>query len=169
MAETCSHIALRRLNGPESQESYQALPEVYLTQDDRKCLVITADYLPHKIVTNDLIQFTGPDSFLWLGRYDNLISSGGIKIVPEEVEAKVMAKTGLECAVVDLPDNELGQKVVFVFEKGKLPIAIQELKTDLDQLLPRHWRPKEILFVDSFPRNKTWKIDRRKLRTSVAQ
>jgi O-succinylbenzoic acid--CoA ligase len=90
MTETSSHIALRRLNGLARQKDYQALPGVKLTGDERGCLVIETDYLPGRIVTNDLVKFTGPGFFTWLGRYDNLINSGGIKIVPEEVEAMIL-------------------------------------------------------------------------------
>jgi len=54
MAETCSHVALRRLNGPGRQSDYHALPEVTLTLDERGCLVINAPFLPHQVITNDL-------------------------------------------------------------------------------------------------------------------
>jgi O-succinylbenzoic acid--CoA ligase len=167
MAETCSHVALRRLNSPDRQKDYLALPEVLLNLDERGCLVINAQYLPDKVATNDLVKFTSHNSFIWLGRYDNLINYGGIKIVPEEVEAIVMAKTTLECAVLGLPDNKLGQKLVFVFEKEKTSATPTELKTNLEKILPRHWQPKDIVQVKKFPRNNSLKIDRNKLAEQI--
>jgi O-succinylbenzoic acid--CoA ligase len=92
MAETCSHVAVRRLNGSGRKETFQALSGVTLTQDTRDCLIIDATWLPGQIITNDIVEFTDHKSFNWLGRYDNLINSGGIKIVPEEVESAIMAR-----------------------------------------------------------------------------
>ncbi len=163
MAETSSHIALRRLNGPFPQQNYQALPGITLTTDERGCLIIEADYLPNKVITNDLVAFTEPGSFNWLGRYDNLINSGGVKIVPEEVEALIHSRTLLTCLAIGLPDNRLGQKLVFVFENEQAPDSLPTLKADFDNFLPRYWRPKEIYCVEHFPRNESMKVDRRKL------
>jgi o-succinylbenzoate---CoA ligase len=163
MTETCSHIAIRRLNGPDRQEAYHALPGVTLTHDKRGCLVIAATWLPAQINTNDLVTFTGANAFTWLGRYDNLINSGGIKTIPEEVEAIIMASTSLECIVIGLPDNKLGQKLVFVFEQDKTPGDLSLLRTNLEKLLPHHVQPKYMVQVKQFPRNKAFKVDRVKL------
>jgi O-succinylbenzoic acid--CoA ligase len=163
MAETCSHVAIRRLSGTDHKEAYHALSGVTLTQDERGCLVIDATWLPGQVITNDLVEFTGPGSFKWLGRYDNLINSGSIKIVPEEVESIIMAGTTLECAVIGLPDKKLGQKLVLVLEEDKTPIALSTLKSCLEIVLPRHLRPKDIIQVKKFPRNSSFKIDRKKL------
>jgi O-succinylbenzoic acid--CoA ligase len=103
------------------------------------------------------------DSFIWLGRYDNLINSGGIKIAPEEVESLILTKTMLECVAIGLPHKKLGHKLVFVFEHEQIPDSFASLKSDLDSFLPRHWRPKDLIVVDKFPRTDSMKIDRRKL------
>src|SRR5690606_39963616 len=42
-----------------------------------------------KVVTNDLGELVSEDAFRWLGRYDNIINSGGIKLIPEVIEDKV--------------------------------------------------------------------------------
>jgi O-succinylbenzoic acid--CoA ligase len=168
MAETCSHVALRRLNGVGRQEAFQALPGVTLARDERDCLVISATYLPGQVVTNDLVEFTGPGFFKWLGRYDNLINSGGIKIVPEEIEATIMANTRRECIVIGLNDRKLGQKLVFVFEKSPIKKPVSSLKTALENGLPPHWRPKKIICVEKFPRNNSFKVDRRMLSEMIS-
>lgn len=163
MAETCSHVAIRRLNGPDRQPDYCGLPDVSLSADERDCLVIQASYLPAPVVTNDMVRITGKNRFQWIGRYDNLINSGGIKIVPEEVESMIMEKLSLECVAVGLPDNKLGNKLVIAIEKGITTEAVTALKTKIENILPRRWKPREVLSIDRFPRNDAMKIDRRRL------
>jgi O-succinylbenzoic acid--CoA ligase len=169
MAETCSHVALRKISAPAPQPDYHALPGVELSVDDRGCLVITADYLPETIVTNDLAELTGPGSFRWIGRFDNLINSGGVKVVPEELESRIREMTGQECAVIGLPDRKLGQKLVLVIEKSKDPTREIMIMAELKLLLPHKLQPKEIIGVEKFPRNPALKLDRRILTKMVCQ
>lgn len=163
MAETCSHVAIRRLSGMDHERYYNALPGVEFDCDERNCLIIKADYLKDKIITNDVVDLRDSLSFRWIGRYDNLINSGGIKIVPEEVEAVISKSTGLECAVIGVADQKLGQKMILVLEKGGSEITPEELKASLLEELPEHMQPKEIVFVDQIPRNNSFKVDRKKL------
>ena len=162
MAETCSHIALRRINGPGAQPDYHALPGIELNLDNRGCLVVEAPYLPNTIITNDLVVFSGPGAFLWTGRYDNLINAAGIKIVPEEMEARIAESTGLVCTVIGLPDEPLGQKAVVVFEMTP-EISQSYIISSMQDLFPGKKQPPEIVWVDAFPRNASAKVDRRKL------
>ena len=122
MAETCSHIALRRINGPNPDKSYQALPGIKLETDQRNCLVIKAPYLPGPVITNDQVRLEGNGRFRWIGRFDNLINSGGIKVVPEEVESALADKTGIEFALIGLPDPKFGQRLVLVTEAKRKPL-----------------------------------------------
>jgi O-succinylbenzoic acid--CoA ligase len=163
MTETASHIALRKLNGSVREKSYHALPGVNISVDNRGCLIITAPWLINPIKTNDLVELSGTTSFRWLGRFDNLINSGGIKIVPEEVEAIVAEKTGKECVAIGIPDPKLGQKLVFVLEGDQLTGSPETLKSEFDNILPRRWKPKSVVLVPKFPRNEALKVDRRKL------
>jgi O-succinylbenzoic acid--CoA ligase len=163
MAETCSHIALRRLNGPEKQEDYHALPDISLGQDERGCLVIEAAYLPHKVITNDLVNFTGPDSFVWMGRFDNLINSGGIKIVPEELEMRIQEQTGLSCAIIGLPDLKHGQRLVLVAEKANSAFKESGIKSEIQKFLPPPLQIKDIILIEKLPRNSALKVDRKRL------
>lgn len=163
MAETCSHVAIRRLSGVNYERYYSALPGVEFDNDERNCLVIKAGYLKEKIITNDVVDLRDSFTFRWIGRYDNLINSGGVKIVPEEVEAVISKSTGLDCAVIGVPDKKLGQKMVLVLERGGSEITPEELKASLLEELPEHMQPREIVFVDQMPRNSSFKVDRRKL------
>lgn len=169
MAETCSHVAIRKLNGADRHQNYHALPGVNLTQDERNCLVISANWIPHPVITNDMVKFTGTDSFTWLGRFDNLINSGGIKIVPEETESLIAEKTGLECALIGIPDEVLGQRLVLVAEKYH-PVADESwIMSELQKLFPPNLLPKKIILVEKLPRNNSFKLDRKTLTNSVSR
>lgn len=167
MAETCSHIAIRRVSGLEYERYYHAIPGVSFTVDERNCLAIKADFLHDKVQTNDVIDLVDAETFRWIGRYDNLINSGGVKIVPEEVEAIVSKTTGLDCAVIGLPDKKLGQRVVLILEKGGSEITPEEVKSALISELPNRLQPKEIVFVEELPRNHSFKVDRNKLAAQI--
>ncbi|MFV0592819.1 MAG: AMP-binding protein [Draconibacterium sp.] len=163
MAETSSHVALRRVNSPDKSKFFTAIPGVHFETDERGCLVIHADYLDNPIVTNDLVEFIDPHTFRWLGRFDNLINSGGVKIVPEELEALLSKITGLSSAFIGLPDAKLGSKLVLVIEKNLRHTNPSELSETLKSYFPKLHQPKEIIVVDEIPRNASFKIDRKKL------
>jgi O-succinylbenzoic acid--CoA ligase len=163
MAETSSHIALRRLNGSNKEDFYRKMPGVGISIDERQCLVIRAPWIPHQVITNDIVEIIKGDTFRWIGRHDNLINSGGVKIVPEEVESMVKSKTGKECIAVGLPDPKFGHRLVFAMEKDQVTGSADELKNEFASVLPRRWKPTAIFTVVSFPRNDALKIDRRKL------
>jgi len=87
MTETLSHVALRRLSGPEATEWYTPMAGVSLSVTAEGCLVIDAPALHDgPLVTNDRAELLGDGRFKILGRRDNVICSGGLKIQAEEVE-----------------------------------------------------------------------------------
>lgn len=168
MSETCSHVAIRRLSGPTYERHYSALPGVEFAVDSRNCLIIKADYLENEVITNDVADLVDSKKFRWIGRYDNLINSGGVKIVPEEVEALISKNTGLDCAVIGLTDAQLGQKLVLVVEKGRSEVTVDEISVQLKDELPKHLQPKEIVIVEQLPRNSSFKVDRIKLLQKIS-
>jgi O-succinylbenzoic acid--CoA ligase len=162
MAETCSHIALRKISGETPDKYFQTLPGIQIEVDDRGCIVIMAPYLSDRVITNDIIELIDSTHFIWKGRFDNLINSGGIKIKPEELEASISKLLDLECAVLGVPDDKLGQKVVMVAE-SKDPINQQDILTVLKENLPAYHVPGKVYVLDEFPRNDSFKVDRKKL------
>ena len=87
MTETLSHIALRRISGPEASEWYMPFPTVKLSTTDEGCLVIDApEVCAQTLTTNDIVELKSDGRFRIRGRKDNVICSGGIKIQIEEVE-----------------------------------------------------------------------------------
>lgn len=166
MTETLSHIALQKLNGEGKSECFRVLPGVSVELDERGCLVITTEYLLEKVVTNDLAQLLSPDGFLWLGRVDNIINTGGVKVSPEQVEAKLYkAIKGIGIAerfvVSSVPDYRTGEKVVLVVEQDEIGDQLRRRMHELfDVCLSRYERPRSIYCIDSFPLTESGKINR---------
>jgi 2-furoate---CoA ligase len=116
--------------------------------------------------TGDLGKFDA-DGDLWVvGRVDDMIASGGENIYPEEVEdALIRSKLVAACAVVGMPDDRLGAKVVAFVEPAVAELGAEQLeKACLRSGLARFKRPKEYVFVKSIPRSASGKLLRRKLR-----
>lgn len=164
MTETLSHIALRRLH-PEPQAEYQVLPGIEISTDQRGCLVIDGPALGvERLITHDVVALSGPGQFEWLGRFDNLINSGGYKWHPEQMEARLAAYAAELLGdraffFGALPDAKLGQRVVLVIE-GEDDLSRAQLTALLDGIFPRYQRPKAIYYVPSLARTPTNKIRR---------
>lgn len=169
MTETITHIAVKRLNqfknltGSESMISnYEVLPDIAISKDKRGCLVINAPKVSKKdIVTNDLIELISPTEFKWLGRLDTIINSGGIKLIPEQIEAKLSEIITQRFFVVGIPDVLLGEKLILVIE------GENDLNKDLFFKRARNLRnllkyeiPKEIHFLKQFIETETQKVNR---------
>ncbi len=170
MTETITHIAVKRLNNVDyviasetKQPHYITLPNIKLSQDSRNCLVIDAPKVSTKnIITNDLIELFSETEFKWLGRFDSIINSGGIKLIPEQIEEKLSGIITQRFFVTGIPDVVLGEKLVLIIEKNKISASdilneIKNLKT-----LSRFEVPKEIYFVTNFIETPTQKINRKK-------
>jgi acyl-CoA synthetase (AMP-forming)/AMP-acid ligase II len=103
------------------------------------------------------------DQYLYLlGRQDDIIVCGAEKIHPEQLEQRIMQLPYvLECAVQGIPDLEYGQAIgLFVVLKNQ---TLETLRADLEQLLPRASRPKQILELPELPRNAVGKLQRKHL------
>ncbi|NAY91140.1 AMP-binding protein [Muricauda sp. JGD-17] len=161
MTETVSHIAIRDLN--QNKHYFQALPNVKFSQDERGCLVIHAPKLTHQQVeTNDLVELIDETRFIWLGRHDGIINSGGIKLIPEQIEQKLALVIPSRFFISGLPDENLGERLVLVVEnikcdKVKLMEQIKRLKG-----LDKYEVPREIICLETFAETTTGKIQRDK-------
>ncbi len=165
MTETITHIALQKINGVDKQDYFKALKGITLSVDERNCLTIEASHFNEKIITNDIVELISNDKFRWIGRFDNVINSGGLKIIPENIEEK-SKKAFVELNISDryfiagIPDSKLGQKAILVIERKDDSIK-NELSNRLVGCLSKYEIPKEIYFVTNFIETKTQKIDRK--------
>jgi len=155
MAETLTHFALSKING-ENETIYEALPDVAIGQDERGCLTISRPGITDgKLLTNDLIELT-TTGFKWLGRIDNLINSGGLKIIPEEVEKVLKPQIDSNFFVAGIPDSVLGQKGVLFIEGEEQPDLIKVC-------FPKGYqRPKAIINLEKFLYTASGKVRRKK-------
>ena len=152
MTETITHIAAKRV----AASAFTVLPNVKITTDDRHCLVIDAHKISgEKIVTNDLAELISDTQFVWKGRFDNVINSGGIKLIPEQIEEK-LASSILNCFFVyGQADELLGEKLVLFVEGESMPID-----ESIFEVLDKYEKPKEIVFIPEFKRTATGKVIR---------
>lgn len=165
MTETITHIAIKQLNNFEKTDAennfYKTLPDVFIKVDSRGCLVINAPKISdNEIVTNDLVEIISETKFEWLGRFDNIINSGGIKLIPEQIEKKLSEIIDNRFFVFGLPDDILGEKLVLIIEGRTNENLIKKIK-QLNSL-SKFEHPKSIFFLSQFIETETQKINRKK-------
>ena len=180
MTETLSHVALRRLNGPEASPYYHPFPSVTLSLSPDNTLVIDAPLVcDERLVTNDVARLLPDGSFAIIGRKDNIINSGGIKIQIEEVEERLRPYLDLPYAITAAPDPRLGEAVVLLIaprscETVSPPRVTPHMKaimSDSAQLscevstvalasLPKYLRPRHVIEASEIPQTGSGKIDR---------
>ncbi|WP_203296617.1 AMP-binding protein [Luteirhabdus pelagi] len=158
MTETITHIAARRINGPARSEAYHALPDVTFRQDDRDCLVIHCPKICDDIVvTNDIVELYSQSSFAWLGRVDNVINSGGVKLFPEKIEAVLSESIDTPFIITSETHETLGERVIMVVESKAETISDY---SEAFKLLEPYERPKKVVSLSRFPYTETGKIKR---------
>ncbi|MEO0059740.1 MAG: hypothetical protein RLZZ312_1387 [Bacteroidota bacterium] len=153
MTEAVSHIAAKKVG----EKAFTVLPHVSITQDDRNCLIINAPDVTEKpIITNDLVEIIDDNKFIFLGRMDNVVNSGGIKLIPEQIEAKIAKFFVNRFFVIGTPDDQLGEKLILVVEGEKF-----EIDQSIFDVLDKYEKPKELIFSDKFEETPNGKIVRK--------
>ena len=158
MTETLSHIALRRISGENSSLWYSPLDGVDVSLSSDSCLEIYAPQVnPEKLHTNDIAELrTLPDGskeFRILGRKDNVIDSGGIKIQAEEVERLLRPHLSCGFIITKVADARLGEAVTILIESDDAYLALSICK----HVLPKHWVPRHVLPISHIPLTETGK------------
>jgi len=161
--ETVTHVAFRRLNGADRSDHYTALGAVSFTTDARDRLVISSPHLSTKEhITNDLVELIDATHFRWLGRFDNVILSGGKKVFPEQLESRSAAVLPYPHYFIATPDPVLGQAVSLVIESDRSePEVTAEAMSALRSVLDKHELPRMLRVVRSFARTSSGKIIRK--------
>lgn len=164
MTETLSHIALRRLNGPEASDWYTPFPSVTVSLSDDSTLIIDApEVCPEPLITNDIAELIEGDSslgayprFRILGRRDNTICSGGLKIQAEELECRLRPHLRVPYLITKRPDEKFGEIVVLLTEG-----SVDEARQVCARILPKFHQPRAYVHVDHIPLTPTGKPARR--------
>lgn len=163
MTETLSHIALRRLNGPDASEWYTPFPSVSISQTPDGCLVIDApEVCPEPLVTNDIVEIAS-SRFRILGRKDNVICSGGIKIQIEEVERQLRPYLHAPYLLSKRQDGKFGEIAVLLTEG-----TVEEARLICERVLPKYHQPKAYLHVARIPLTETGKPARHQAEKLIA-
>ena len=115
MTETLSHIALRKVNGGNADDNlwYRPLPGVSISLDANDCLVIDAPAVcPTVLHTHDIAvvdRSLGYVRFKIIGRIDNVVCSGGVKIQIEEVEQALAPHLSAPFIMAKRPSKKYGE------------------------------------------------------------
>jgi fatty acid CoA ligase FadD36 len=133
----------------------------YLNQPDATAEAFDSDGWYH---TGDVAVIDAGSMHRIVGRESvDLIKSGGYRIGAGEIETALLGHSGVqEAAVVGMPDDDLGQRIV-AFVVGSAELTADELINYVAQELSVHKRPREVRIVDALPRNAMGKVLKKQL------
>ena len=155
MTETASHFAIKNL---KSDDKYQVLGDAQIGLTDSLTLKVCGTVSGNEwIETTDLVSIENKNQFVWIGRSDHIINTGGVKVNPIEVEQVLAAQVDAPFIIAGIPDEKLGQKLILIVESSNLQT---DLNLDFSGLSKYHI-PKEIVWVPKLNYTETGKINRR--------
>jgi O-succinylbenzoic acid--CoA ligase len=153
MTETYSHVALNRMSG-EDGIGFRPIGDVQFTLDDKTMLQGTiTEEMPLEI--NDILDWNEDNTFNYIGRRDNIINTGGIKISPEAIERRlIIDNPALNSFFIisSLGDEKLGEKIVLLME-SKDEIHLDSLES--------YEKPKEVFYHCRMARTNNGKLLRK--------
>lgn len=167
MTETLSHIALRRLSGPEASSWYTPFASVSVSTNAEGCLVIDApEVCAQPLVTNDIVEIDSDGRrFRIRGRRDNVICSGGIKLQIEEMEEKLRQHTDVEFAITKRSHPKFGETVVLLAVTDDM----EAMRTLCQDHLSRYEQPHAYIAVPAIPLTATGKPARAEMMRIAAE
>lgn len=168
MTETASHIALRQIR-KNSKEWFSLLPGVSATCNASGLLHIDIPETGIHVETNDLVELK-ENAIRFRSRADEVVNSGGVKLSIPEIETKIasyLEKMDINCRFFlwKTPDDQLGEKLVFVGIESSDQPAVQKALDDM--VLPGYEKPKQFYWAKDFLRTPTGKIKREETLQSV--
>jgi O-succinylbenzoic acid--CoA ligase len=164
MTETVSHIALMNL---KTDDCFNTIEGIEIQQDSRQCLsikgAVTNDIW---VQSNDVVELINSSKFRWLGRADNIINSGGVKIFPETLEAlaiDILKQNNFHNSFFfyGQKSEKFGEIVGLIFEKCKPEKTILDsLNNSIIKRFSKYHIPKIISTVNGLSRTESGKIKR---------
>ncbi|HSY60356.1 MAG TPA: hypothetical protein VK796_00715, partial [Cytophaga sp.] len=150
MTETVSHIAMRNIH-PITADAYTLLEHIEAKVDERSCLKIKGPVTRHEwLQTNDCVDLLDDAHFIFLGRTDFTVNSGGIKIQVEPIEKIIdtlFSELNIHASffVGGVADDALGERLILAVDTPVIDTEKQEfIIKKLNELLPKYHIPKEI-------------------------
>jgi o-succinylbenzoate---CoA ligase len=120
--------------------------------------------------TGDLGRLDSSGRLVVYGRADDVINTGGHKVVPGDVAAALQTCPGVQdTAVVGLPDREWGERVIAVVVPTDPadPPSLELLRLHVRERLPRYAAPSSVVMVDAVPMLPSGKHDMARLRQEL--
>lgn len=168
MTETASHIAVRKISGDShNRPPFFPFPGIELSVDDNSCLLIKDGNI--SVSTNDIVKIEEDGAFYVLGRKDNMIITGGKKILPQQLESllsEFVDFQGIRFYVDSVPHPVWTNKIVLVLEitSPEQQRKAEDIKSRIYSLkesqIPRWCLPKEIYTTSCFPLTNNGKLKR---------
>ncbi len=164
MTETATHVALKR-SGYQKEDYYRAVNGVSFSHKDG-CLIINYPKIEASpITTTDLVELLDPLTFKWIGRADFIINTGGFKVSPEQLEAKLEPILKCTCMVTGIKDEEFGEKIGLILKSARPVKGLQ--KKAFKNLLRPFEIPKSYVCIHEFSLTSNGKIDRIKTAAKI--
>jgi O-succinylbenzoic acid--CoA ligase len=159
MTETITHIAAKKVG----EKAFSILPNISISQNDMNCLVIDAPQISNeRIVTNDVVEIINDNEFIFLGRIDTVVNSGGIKLIPEQIEEKLSVAIPGRFFLGGIADAILGEKLVLVVEGEENSFDVSVLDS-----LDKYEKPKKVFYNVTFIETDNGKIKRKEILSSL--
>lgn len=148
MTETITHVALRKINGELASPWFQALEGVTVSEGVNHCLQIHAPRIGvENLLTNDLVEFS-PQGFRIVGRKDNVLISGGVKIFPEQIERKLDSFLDTPFYLCGIDHEQFGQVLGMVVQKTSKFSCEDDILAILEANLNGLEIPKRFKFIE---------------------
>jgi O-succinylbenzoic acid--CoA ligase len=161
MTETVSHIAMKLFSKNNEEDFFRTIGSVTVSTNENNCLLIYAPHLQEEIiVTNDVVEIIDSKTFKWLGRLDNVINSGGIKLYAETIEQKIKKVLPQKFFIAGVADEKFGNRVIIVFET-KEKINEEALFKLIAPVLEKYELPKQVFTMPQFIETLNGKLNRK--------
>ena len=165
MTETLSHIGLRKINGKDASLYYKPLEGVNIKISEDQTLIINAPHISDDILkTNDIAEIRSDGSFRILGRTDNIINTGGVKVQIEELEQQLLPYLKSLFAITSIPHPKLGEAIVILVEPFNQQNNIDEIIKEAFNTIPLYHQPKCVFTVSAIPMTDSDKKDRKAIK-----
>jgi O-succinylbenzoic acid--CoA ligase len=139
MTETLSHFALRNISAKE--KSFRLLNGFFISVNRNQGLQVQHDLiLPEGVATNDIVNIEADGTFTFIGRLDNVINTGGIKISPENIEREWGLFLPFKFILAGENDTILGQKLIMILQDNQ-----NLMKREIIELLQKHGIPSRLM------------------------
>lgn len=157
MTETASHIALKKVE--HGIIHFTVLDGIEVFTDKRGCLGINFAN-GFQVITNDLAEIHSPKEFKIIGRIDDVIITGGMKVHPAEVESRISDLIKYPFVITSEEDIKWGRRIVLKIEGKEDSCLSEEIITNLKTSLLPHQVPKKILWVEKLEKTPGGKLKR---------